>query len=108
MMRFKMIKIRSKISFIALEKRMSLNELFFKTILKTYETQSVWGTLIEDEFHKKQLQEVFEAVMRGEDKIFTKLIAMRSFEKASIEEIKHAMAGGNHKIFDSIMITAAG
>ena len=36
MMRFKIIKFRSKISFIALQKRMTLNELFFRTVLKSY------------------------------------------------------------------------
>ena len=73
---------------------MTINELIFRAILTTYELQVQWGTLEEDIFHKKQLEEVFEAVMRCEDKVFTKLIAMRSFEKASITEIKYALGSG--------------
>ena len=52
------------------------------------------GLIRENSFHKMQLRELYEAINRCENKIFTKLIAMRNFKKANIEDIKNALGSG--------------
>ena len=40
--------------------------------------------------------------------MFTKLIAMRCFDKASITEIKDALGSGNHTLFNSVRLGSNG
>ena len=44
-MKYKIMRIRAKISFIALTKRMTISEMFASTILKIYNTMQLRGLL---------------------------------------------------------------
>ena len=65
--KYKVIKIRAKISFSALQKRMTIHELFLNTIYATYKKLVIQGQLDGPSEDQQQADNnLYNAVMRGE------------------------------------------
>ena len=79
MMRYKIMKLRAKISYSALIKEMTIHELLISQIQKSY-TELSHG---KDDYLKQSEQEacVFQAIMDGEEGILAKLIEMKHFKR---------------------------
>jgi len=65
--KYKVIKVRAKISFSALQKRMTIQELFLNTIQTTYKKLVIQGQLDGPSEDQQQADNnLYNAVMRGE------------------------------------------
>ena len=93
MMRYKIMKLRAKISFAALMKEMTIHELLVSQIHKSFTEiidQSAHGK--EKTTNEEQEECVLQAILDGEEGILAKLIEMKHFKKLATEVITKGLA----------------
>ena len=91
-MRYKIMKMRAKISFTALQKQMTIAELLTRQILKSYgeihENGPKWSG---------QEEEVFDAIINGERGLIKNLVIVRNFKRVEQEKLREVLQGKEEK-----------
>ena len=69
-MKYSVMKIRMKISYMAFEKNMTILELFYSTILKTYKKLSNEGCITESPDQKHSRKKILDSIINnGKDTV---------------------------------------
>ena len=57
--RYKLIKVRCKLSFIALQREVTIKEMFIIAILKVYQIEITQGDIADDTVHTAESDQMF-------------------------------------------------
>ena len=87
-MRYKIMKMRAKISFTALQKQVTISELLTQQILSSYAEIYEKGVK-----NISQEQEVFDAIVKGESSLIKKLVLLRNFKNVDPKRVREVLFG---------------